>query len=170
MPLTAPATSLQPLWKTSHGGALCPLQRPAECEVRGTRYRCIEAVVDSGAEETVAPRGLFPGEARESAMSRAGGCYRTASGAPVPNLGEQDVKFLTNEGHASEIPFQLANIERPLIAVSALTKAGNTVELYETGGRIIHRSGKMTSIERRGGTYILRMWVAEGGFPRQGAR
>jgi hypothetical protein len=88
----------------------------------------------------------------------------------VPNLGELDVKFLTNEGHVSEIPFQLANIERPLIAVSALTKAGNTVELYETGGRIIHRSGKMTSIERRGGTYILRMWVAEGGFPRQGTR
>ena len=102
-------------------------------------------------------------------MSRAGGSYRTASGAPVPNLGELDGKFLTNEGYASEIPFQLADIERPLIAVSALTKAGNTVELYETGGRIIHRSGKMTNIERRGGTYILRMWVAED-FPRQGAR
>jgi hypothetical protein len=86
----------------------------------------------------------------------------------VPNLGELDVQFLTNEGYASEIPFQLADIERPLIAVSALTKAGNTVELYETGG-LIHRSGKTTNIERRGGTYILRMWVAED-FPRQGAR
>jgi hypothetical protein len=88
----------------------------------------------------------------------------------VPNLGELDVKFLTNEGHAGEIPFQLADIERPLIAVSALTKAGNKVELFETGGRIVHHSGKMTNIERRGGTYILRMWVAEEGFPRQGAR
>ena len=163
-------TALRPLWKTTRGGSLCPLQRPPECEVKGKKYRCIEAVIDSGAEETVAPRGVCPGLPRESARSKAGACYRTASGAPVPNLGEMDVQFLTNEGFAGEIPFQLADIERPLIAVSALAKAGNTVELYEHGGRIIHHTGKSTNLERRGGTYILRMWVADEGFPRQGAR
>ena len=107
-------------------------------------------------------------------MSRAGACYRTASGAPVPNLGEMDVTFLTNEGLAGEIPFQLADIERPLIAVSALAKAGNTVELHDKGGRIIHHSGRTTHLERRGGTYVLRMWVAADGAvapsQRQGAR
>ena len=149
---------------------MCPFQRPPECEVRGNKYWCIKAVIDSGAEETVAPRGVFPGQSRESAMSRAGACYRTASGAPVPNLGELDVQFLTNEGYVGAIPFQLADIERPLIAVSALAKAGNIVELYENGGRIVHHSGKTTNLERRGGTYILRMWVADEAFPRQGAR
>ena len=130
--------------------------------------------MDSGAEETVAPRGVFPGQARESAISRAGACYRTASGAPVPNLGELDVQCLTSSGCLGEIPFQLADIERPLIAVSALAKAGNTVELHEKGGRIVHHSGKTTNLERRGGTYVLRMWVAADGaagpFQRQGAR
>ena len=106
-------------------------------------------------------------------MSRAGACHRAASGAPVPNLGEQDVKFLTNEGYSAEIPFQLADIERPLIAVSALAKAGNTVELTEDGGTITHRAtGKVTGIQRRGGTYVLRMWVpaddVQGPFPRPG--
>ena len=168
--------ALRPLWKPSQGGALCPLQRTPECVVRGQRYRCIEAVVDSGAEETVAPRGAFPGQHRASAMSRAGACYRTASGAPVPNLGEQDVQFLTNEGYAGEIPFQLADIERPLIAVSSLAKAGNVVELNQDGGTITNQAtGKVTGIERRGGTYVLRMWVPTAQCPstpfqRQGAR
>ena len=167
--------SLRPLWKPSQGGALCPLQRSPECVVRGQRYRCVEAVVDSGAEETVAPRGAFPGQTRASAMSKAGACYRTASGAPVANLGEPDVKFLTNEGYVGEIPFQLADIERPLIAVSSLAKAGNAVELTQDGGSITHQAtGRVTGIERRGGTYALRMWVpadsTSSPFTRQGTR
>ena len=64
-------------------------------------------------------------------MSRAGACYRTASGAPIPNVGELDVQFLTNEVYPAEILFQLADIERPLIAVSDLAKAGNSVEFNE---------------------------------------
>ena len=67
-------------------------------------------------------------------------------------MGEQNVQFLTNEGYVGEIPFQLADIERPLIAVSALAKAGNMVELGADGGRIVHRdSGRVTNVERRGG-------------------
>ena len=107
-------------------------------------------------------------------MSRAGACCRTASGAPVPKLGELDVQFITNEGYVGAILFQLADIARPLIAVSALAKAGNVVELYENGGRIVHHSGKTTNLERRGGTHALRMWIADEGaaapFHRQGAR
>ena len=80
-------------------------------------------------------------------MSRAGACYRTASGAPVPNLGEQDVQFLTNEGYAGEIPFQLADIERPLIAVSSLAKAGNVVDLNQDGSTITNQvAGKVTGM------------------------
>ena len=130
-------------------------------------------MVDSGAEETVAPRGIFPGPTRESAMSRAGASYRTASGAVIPNLGEQDVRFITIEVYVGEMPFQLADIERPLVAVSALAKAGNAVELNHDGGKITHQAtGKVTSTERRGGTYILRMWVQAdaASFQRQGAR
>ena len=77
---------LLPLWKPSQGTSLCPLKRAAESMVGGRRCKCMEAVVDSGAEETVALCGAFPGRARTSAMSRAGACYRTASGAPIPNV------------------------------------------------------------------------------------
>ena len=166
--------ALRPLWKPGQGSALCPLGRAAESVVGGRRYKCVEAVVDSGAEETVAPREMFRGPPRASAMSRAGACYRTASGATLPNLGELDVQFFTHEGHAAEILFQLADIERPLIAVSSLAKAGNVVELREDGGNISHHSGKVTELERRGGTYVLRMWVPAdepvAPFHRQGTR
>ena len=58
------------------------------------------------------------------------------------------------------MPFQLADIERPLVAVSALAKAGNSVDLYHDEWKIEHQAtGKVTSIERRSGTHILRMWV-----------
>ena len=87
-----PAIQLRPLWKPGQGGALCPLQKSPECVFRVQRYQCVEAVVDSGAEETVAPRGIFPGPSRESAMRRAGASCRTASGPAIPDLGEQDVR------------------------------------------------------------------------------
>ena len=74
-------------------------------------------------------------------------------------MGELDVQRFTHEGDAAEVLFQLADIERPLIAVSSLAKAGNVVELHEEGGNITHHSGKVTKLERRGGTYVLRMWV-----------
>ena len=127
--------------------------------VGGRRYKCTKAVDDSGAEETVAPRGAFPGRARTSATSRAGAYYRTASGAPTPNLEELDQQFLTSEGYPAEIPFELADVERPFIAVSALAKAAHLVEFNDKGSEITHHSGKVTSFERRGSTCVLGMWV-----------
>ena len=56
----------------------------------------------------------------------------------IQNVGEFNVQFLTNEGYLVEIPIQLADIERPLIAVSVFAKAGNLLELNENGGRITH--------------------------------
>ena len=50
-------------------------------------YRLVEAVLDSGAEENVAPPLFFPGPIAPSLMSRAGGSYRVANGQRVPNIG-----------------------------------------------------------------------------------
>ena len=96
------------LREPDQGTSLCPLH------LGGRRYEGKETVVDSGAEETVAPRG-----ARTSARSRAGAYYRTARGAPAPRLGKLDVQFLATEGYLAEIPLHLADMERPLIAVTA---------------------------------------------------
>jgi hypothetical protein len=84
------------------------------------------------------------------------------------------VPFGTAEGHKCQIPFQVAEVEQPLLSVAHLTAAGNRVELGHTDGRIVSLStGRSIALERRGGVYILKMYIADGAaqlpFRRQGA-
>ena len=57
----------------------------------------LEAVVDSGAEESVAPPGFCAADMVPSPMSKAGGRYRAANGTRIRNLGQQRVAFTSAE-------------------------------------------------------------------------
>ena len=132
----------------------------------------VEAVVDSGAEQSVVPPGIFPGTVRPSAMSLSGRAYRAANGSRIKNLGEMDLLFHTESGQKCGLPVQVAEVERPLIAASQLGAAGNKVELEDHGGSIIHKkSGRTIPLQRKGGVYILRMYISHtsvgaSSFPR----
>ena len=70
---------------------------------------------------------------------------------------------------------QIADVERPLIAVSHVTRAGNKVELGSDGGVITNiKTGRTIKLIRKGGVYVVRMWVVPGDgppaavFPRPG--
>eukprot|EP00969_Alexandrium_andersonii_P259970 11495120-Alexandrium_andersonii.AAC.1 len=65
---------------------------------------------------------VTPGDA-----SRKGTRYLAADGGRVANLGEVELGVITQEQHRCEIKFQVVAVKRPLLAVSALTKAGNEV-------------------------------------------
>jgi hypothetical protein len=120
----------------------------------------IEAVVDSGAADPVAKAGTFSGKVTPSAMSKVGRRYRGPDGTRIPNEGQQQVQFASDEGHKCGMTWQIANVERPLIAVSHLSAAGNEVTFTKTGGKIVNTvSGKTIAIQRKGGVYVLRMWV-----------
>ena len=135
---------------------VCGLGRPSA----DGDWREVAAVVDSGAEETVAPPGLFPGEVMESPMQRSGGRYRAANGARIPNLGQQRVSFRTSEGHGCSLCVQVADVERPLISVSQLGKTGHKVEFEGDKGYIVHvRTGRRLRLQREGGVYTLKMRV-----------
>ena len=97
-------------------------------------------------------------------MSRSGKMYRGPDSSAIPNLGQQDVNFVTDEGTSAGLTFQIANIERPLIAGTHITAAGNVVTLAKDGGVITNvRSGKKIALHRRGGkeggVYTFRMWI-----------
>ena len=73
--------------------------------------------------------------------------------------------------------FQIADVNRILIGVTPLTKAGNDIFLREEDGEIVHRkSGKKINLVREGGVYVMPMHFlvddpqpeAED-FPRPGA-
>ncbi len=139
-----------------------------------TGGRVVEAVVDSGAVHSVTPPGLFPGKVVASPWSRAGRGYRAANGTSIKNLGQVDVPFATAEGHKCRMPLQVAEVEQPLLSVSQLTSAGNFVQLGDTDGHIVNKStGRTIALERRGGVYIMRMFIPDAAAPlpfgRQGA-
>jgi hypothetical protein len=134
--------------------------------VSGDGGRVIEAVVDSGAVHSVTPPGLFPGPTVPSPWSRAGRGYRAANGTAIANLGQVAVKFSTAEGDRCAIPFQVAQVDQPLLSVAHLTSAGNRVELGHASGRVINlATGREIALERRGGVYIMRMYIAGGSVP-----
>ena len=106
-------------------------------------------------------------------MQRAGGRYRAANGARIPNLGEQRVPFQTAEGHKCRLLFQIAPVEKPLISVAQLGRTGNRVVLDGAGGYIENvRSGQRMNIVKEGNVYTLVMRVPSAepasGFARRG--
>ena len=157
---------LAPLFRDASPG---PLVAPVSSDTGG---RVIEAVVDSGAEDSVAPPGLFSEPVVPSPMSRAGRSYRAANGSAIPNLGQTVAHFRDPDGRLCGIPFQIAQVERPLIGVSRLTAAGCQVTFQGDVGEILHvASGRRLPLTRRNGVYVLELRVqsmGSPGFHRQG--
>ena len=86
------------------------------------------------------------------------------------------MKCCTAEGDRCNIPFQVAEVDQPLLSVAHLTGAGNRVVLGHASGRVVNlKTGRTIALERRGGVYIMRMYIANGAAPapapfrRQGA-
>ena len=122
--------------------------------------RLVRAVVNSGAEMSATPPRTFPSAVEPSAMSRAGLNFRAANNSPIKNHGQTVVQFCSKEGHQCALPFQVADIERPLISATDLTDAGNDVILRKSYGEIVScTTGKSIKLLREGGVYILEMWV-----------
>ena len=61
--------------------------------------RSVEAVVDSGSEESVATPNAFSGEIHASAMSKTGGKYKAANGTRIPNLGRRQLETEQHSRH-----------------------------------------------------------------------
>ena len=84
-----------------------------------------------------------------------------ADGGRIPNFGEVEVAFLTEGQHRCRMAFQVANVKRPLLAVSTLTRAGNDVVSPAGGGATTNRNmGRNISFSRKGGVYVLDVVVA----------
>ena len=123
----------------------------------------IRTVMDSGAAESVAPPSMVPGViVQESPGSKRGQHYVSASAGRLPNLGQQQLSVQTNEGKDSTVVYQIAEVSRPLTAVSKTSDHGNWVVYTPQGGFIINcQTGNRTHFERRGGIYELDLWVKE---------
>ena len=114
-------------------------------------------MMDSGAAESVAPPSMAPRvPIHESPGSRRGQAYIAAGHERIPNLGQQVLNVVTNEGHEANALYQMAEVTRPLTAVGQTCDRGNIVLYGPYGGCILNQeSGLQINFDRRGGIYEL---------------
>ena len=137
----------------------------------------MKSVMDSGASESVASPLMFPDyEVRPSAGSRRGQEYTAANGENIPNLGEQVLSVVMEDGREGNIKYQSCDVSRPLNSVSEICDAGGEqgqiVVFNKWGGEIYNpQTGRSRPFQREDGIYTLQMWVRPNkpsGFTRPG--
>jgi hypothetical protein len=151
--------------------ALPQQQRHQESRWTG-EWQKIELAVDSGAAETVIPHDLVVDHPiRDTDASRAGLCYASATGQPIPNLGEQKLPLVTGENTMRGMTFQAAPVSRPLGSVKRICSHNHRVVFDDEGSYIQHKvTGEINWMREENGNYILDLWVmpnSEADFARQ---
>ena len=93
--------------------------------------------MDSGCNESVAPKEMCPDyPVKDSPGSLRGQHYISASKDRIPNEGEQILNVVSTDGDSSRMKYQMADVSRPLNAVSEICDAGNRVMFGSAGGLI----------------------------------
>jgi len=125
----------------------------------------VKGVMDSGASESVAPPNMCPQyKVFPSPGSIAGQNYVSASDDVIPNLGEQYLNIVTKTGRECVAKYQVADVTRPLNAISEICDAGGEegqlVIFGKHGGYVWNlETGSWTEFEREDGVYTFEFWV-----------
>ena len=124
-------------------------------------WQKVSMAVDSGAAETVIPYSLVTGyPIFESDASRAGVNYASATGQPIPNLGEQRLPLWTSEGSLRSMTFQAAPVSRPLGSVKRMAASGHRVVFDDDGSYIENKvTGEINWLREEKGNYMLDFWI-----------
>lgn len=152
-----------------------PRGRPIKSRTIGSRrFKMARGItVDSGAHDNVMPKKLIRGKfnkgtVRPSAASRAGVHYVACNNGRIPNEGEFDFKFHTEEKASMSWTFQIAEVNKALAAVSALVDSRHRVifdQDDETGADcsfIIDKStGHSTKMRRERNVWVVDAYVDE---------
>ena len=124
-------------------------------------WQLLSMAVDSGAAETVIPHTLVTGHPiRETDASRRGVNYASATGQPIPNLGEQRLPLCTVEGTLRSMTFQAAPVARPLGSVKRMMESGHRVVFDPEGCYIENKtSGEINWLREENGNFMMDMWI-----------
>ena len=84
-----------------------------------------------------------------------------ANGDRIANLGENIFTGVTEEeGHLRTVRAQICEVSKPLMSVSKLVKAGNSV-VFAPDGAYVHNAetDEYIALVERNGMYHIRLWV-----------
>ena len=143
-------------------------------------YIEVEAAADSGAGDNVASRVDVPGfQVKESEGSRRGQQFKDAGGHRMKNEGEVHLRMEApgeKEGTFSPVDtvFQIADVCRPLMAVSRMCDKGDNTVTFDTKKAVVRNAkGQIICVfKRQGNLYVARMKIKNPrwrDFHRQGS-
>ena len=135
------------VWKTSKRdkrGKLRLVQDQVPCakdccaleilEVGEGNWERIEITLDSGAAETVGPKGAVGNVRIRRDNGREGIMYRAANGTTMPNYGEQRLAWESEEGSKGGINIQVTDVtKRETESSSSLKEGTSSASVTETG-------------------------------------
>ncbi len=138
-----------------------PVNNLNEATQRYGGWQLLSIAIDSGAAETVIPHKLVSQHPiMPTRDSQAGLCYASATGQPIPNLGEQRLPLFTNEGSMRGMTFQAAPVSKPLGSVKRICGTGHRVVFDEEGSFIQNKTtGEINWLREEEGNYILDVWI-----------
>ena len=121
-------------------------------------------MLDSGAADSVAPASLAPWiPIQPSAGSKKGQHYLSASGDRIANEGQKRLEVVAEDGTMTSTTYQIAEVTRPLCAVSKMCDKDNIVIFTKTGGVVQTPCGKRMPFRRERNVYLLDTWIQEPG-------
>ena len=117
--------------------------------------------VDSGATETVVGEDMIMSvDIKDGPAKRRGVCYEVADGTNIPNLGEKKFTAVSEEGTMRNITAQVCSVNKALLSVKKMTRAGNRVVFDEECSYVEDKiTGERMWMKDEGGMYMLKMWV-----------
>ena len=95
----------------------------------------------SDVAETIIPHAMvteYPIYA--TPKSESGTCYASATGEPIPNMGERRLPLATVEGSLRAMTFQAAQVAKPLGSVDRICEAGHLVVFDSDGSYILNKT------------------------------
>ena len=121
----------------------------------------IDMAVDSGATETVVNEEMIESiETKAGPASKRGVLYEVANGVRIPNLGEKKFVAVSEGGTARNITAQVCDVNKALLSVRKVMKAGNRVVFDEEGSYIEDKeTSEKIWLREEQGMFMVKMWV-----------
>ena len=131
-----------------------------------TVWRRVSIAVDSGAcDNVISPEDVPDQKVVETMESKKGDNFYSATGEPIPNLGDISLPMLTRDGTARGMMMRAAPVSKPLASVRKICKAGHTVVFDDEGSYIYNKAtGETNWLREDDGNYMLDAWVPPPGI------
>ena len=125
------------------------------------------AIESSACHRVISQEHVPDHEAHESAESRRGENLQSATGEPIPNLGDLRLPLYMRTGRARGMVMKDSPVTTPLDSVQKICQAARTVVFDDEGSFIMNKNtGEVNWLKEEDGNYVLDAWIPP---PQQGS-